>query len=572
MRAASRTSHLVGLLAVATVGSSTAVLLSTGVAQAAPSFTFSSDVQSSVTVPPGTCMIDWVVQGAAGGGSDGTPAEEWGVTRLVTTRVQAGDAFTLATGAMGDAGGGGGTNDLGGAAYAGAAGTGGDGGGGAATVVLRDGAVYLSAGGGNGAGAGGGQGGSAPAGAAEVVSHPDRDRADWSTNGAGAVHGEGIYCEDTPGENAPGAPTNVRGMSGYGQVSVTFTPPADASPNAITPYQYSVDGGAWTSVTPGWVNNGQDHQFGLALANGRSYEIRVRVGTGPFYFGHPSAPVTVTPLDPPAAATGVAVAVGPASLTVTWEPPAQPGPLPVASYQVLAVATDAIGDMADVQTCERAADDDLRCVLEAVPGYVYRVSVAAFDTQGRQGESAPVTSAVVPPSPSTTDPTPVTPPAPVAPDRGAAPTDTTAPAVPAVPPAGSGAVTGADGAALSTITPGATITLTGSGYAPRTRVDLYVYSTPQFLGTVVTDDAGAFTATVTLPRDLEAGEHHLVASGLDRSGNPRYLRTDVALAAPTSSPTQLAWTGVDVLPVAGAGLLALLLGAGLVILARRRAA
>src|SRR3954470_2147305 len=90
-----------------------------------------------------------------------------------------------------------------------------------------------------------------------------------------------------------------------------------------------------------------------------------------------------------------------------------------------------------------------------------------------------------------------------------------------------------DKGAISAVTGGQQVTLTGDGYAPGSTVELFIYSTPQSLGSVTTDENGAFSTTVRIPAGLEAGTHHLVAAGVDEFGAPRYLRMDVTLAAGT---------------------------------------
>jgi fibronectin type III domain protein len=61
------------------------------------------------------------------------------------------------------------------------------------------------------------------------------------------------------------------------------------------------------------------------------------------------------------------------------------------------------------------------------------------------------------------------------------------------------------------LTPGATVTLTGAGYAPNVpELVLELHSTPVQIGAVATDQTGGFVTTVTLPADVEPGEHHVV--------------------------------------------------------------
>ena len=75
----------------------------------------------------------------------------------------------------------------------------------------------------------------------------------------------------------------------------------------------------------------------------------------------------------------------------------------------------------------------------------------------------------------------------------------------------------------STVAPGKTVTVSGSGYAPGSSVTVVIYSTPQVLTTVVADASGNFTVEVTVPAGLAAGSHTLVASGVDTNGVLRYV-------------------------------------------------
>jgi LPXTG-motif cell wall-anchored protein len=133
-------------------------------------------------------------------------------------------------------------------------------------------------------------------------------------------------------------------------------------------------------------------------------------------------------------------------------------------------------------------------------------------------------------------------------------------------PASSGALTGTG----STVTPGGQITVSGTGYRPGSTIDLYVYSTPIQVGTATADANGAFTAVVTLPAGLATGTHHLVAAGLDPSGDPRYLVSEVTVAASGSGASTLAYTGSEPLPLLVCAGVLLMAGSALVVLGRRR--
>lgn len=58
----------------------------------------------------------------------------------------------------------------------------------------------------------------------------------------------------------------------------------------------------------------------------------------------------------------------------------------------------------------------------------------------------------------------------------------------------------------------------GSGLAPNTWVDLYVFSDPVFVGTVETDASGSFNAEFDIPAGLTFGAHTLVLGTKNQAG------------------------------------------------------
>jgi outer membrane protein OmpA-like peptidoglycan-associated protein len=58
----------------------------------------------------------------------------------------------------------------------------------------------------------------------------------------------------------------------------------------------------------------------------------------------------------------------------------------------------------------------------------------------------------------------------------------------------------------------------GSGLAPNTWVDLYVFSDPVFVGTVETDASGSFNAEFEIPAGLTFGAHTLVLGTKNQAG------------------------------------------------------
>ena len=85
------------------------------------------------------------------------------------------------------------------------------------------------------------------------------------------------------------------------------------------------------------------------------------------------------------------------------------------------------------------------------------------------------------------------------------------------------------------LTPGATVTVTGTGFAPRIEgYALELHSDPVPLGTVKTDDNGGFTADVVVPADVAAGEHELVVL----FGGTQVATTPVTVAAAGGAPAK----------------------------------
>ena len=58
----------------------------------------------------------------------------------------------------------------------------------------------------------------------------------------------------------------------------------------------------------------------------------------------------------------------------------------------------------------------------------------------------------------------------------------------------------------------------GNGFAPNSQVDVWIYSDPTLLGTVMTDGIGEFVKTFDIPTEIELGDHTLTLNGLDTNG------------------------------------------------------
>ncbi|HET8590177.1 MAG TPA: hypothetical protein VFM01_11145 [Nakamurella sp.] len=133
---------------------------------------------------------------------------------------------------------------------------------------------------------------------------------------------------------------------------------------------------------------------------------------------------------------------------------------------------------------------------------------------------------------------------------------------PAQLPPSSGTLTMSSGA-QATVAPGASLTLTGAGFASRARVTVAVYSSPQLLDHVVATSTGQVTATVTLPTDLR-GHHTVTAVGDGPADTAHVLEAAVDVQPATSSTGSLAQTGFNALEWALGGLAMLVAGFALI--------
>ena len=103
--------------------------------------------------------------------------------------------------------------------------------------------------------------------------------------------------------------------------------------------------------------------------------------------------------------------------------------------------------------------------------------------------------------------------------------------------------TTADSSARVVIEKGNTVTTSGTGFKPFSQVDVYVYSTPTWLGAVITDALGNFTTTLPMPAALPEGDHTFQAEGLTPDNLERTAAVPItlvlAVAKAIAKPGQL---------------------------------
>ncbi|AGZ42862.1 fibronectin type III domain-containing protein [Actinoplanes friuliensis] len=349
-------------------------------------------------------------------------------------------------------------------------------------------------------------------------------------NAVGAGPADSEFAASTP----PAAPTQLAVTRGDASATLTFTPPDDET---ITGYQVSTDNGAtWTDLAVEGTSPLTATVTGLD--NTSTYRFRVRAvnEAGP---GRASDAVTSTVATAPGAPQAVTATGRTSSILVTWAPPDN-SPVPVTGYRAVASPGPA--------TCT-TGPSETSCVLGGRAGVEYTVRVVALSTGGSTTSTASATA------------TPV------------------APSLPTAPPSSAPSLTTADGD-ITTAVPGQEIVLVGDGFAPHSTVQIAVYSKPQLLDTVVTDADGSFRKLVRLPAGLAAGQHTLLATGVDPDGNVLVRTLSVTVKAATSAPTapsvdpepgtSMPKTGQNIALVAALGLLMICVGTGLVLVRRDR--
>ena len=101
---------------------------------------------------------------------------------------------------------------------------------------------------------------------------------------------------------------------------------------------------------------------------------------------------------------------------------------------------------------------------------------------------------------------------------------------------------GSDGKPLGVTSDGALIlqqdriaAVEGTGFKPNTEVEIYVFSTPRYLGSVHTDARGNFKGTVPIPQNLVPGRHTLQSNGFSSTGAIRSLSIGVLLSSQKNS-------------------------------------
>lgn len=102
-----------------------------------------------------------------------------------------------------------------------------------------------------------------------------------------------------------------------------------------------------------------------------------------------------------------------------------------------------------------------------------------------------------------------------------------------------GAVEGTDGGASIKLVRGESARVSGDGFMPGTRADVWLFSDPTLLGTVTIDEEGRFDGEVNIDvRVITAGDHTLQLQGVGEDGYVRAANLGVTVDDPTAGAAE----------------------------------
>lgn len=120
--------------------------------------------------------------------------------------------------------------------------------------------------------------------------------------------------------------------------------------------------------------------------------------------------------------------------------------------------------------------------------------------------------------------------------------------------------------------PGDEIVVETGTYDPESTVTLTLWSESVVLGAAIAGADGVATLSVTVPGDTAPGRHSLTATGTHGDGSPVSVSTAITVTEPgaAAAATGLPRTGDDSVPFGRIGAALFAVGAGLLIITRRR--
>jgi hypothetical protein len=129
----------------------------------------------------------------------------------------------------------------------------------------------------------------------------------------------------------------------------------------------------------------------------------------------------------------------------------------------------------------------------------------------------------------------------------------------------------------SSLAPGDSLSIEGRGFAPGSSATATLFSAPMEVGTFTADGSGTVRGEVTIPPSTSPGEHRLELAGSGADGGPLVLSAQLTITGEgggsgsrQSGGGGFAFTGTSITALIVAGTLLAGLGAGAVVVSRRR--
>jgi hypothetical protein len=83
---------------------------------------------------------------------------------------------------------------------------------------------------------------------------------------------------------------------------------------------------------------------------------------------------------------------------------------------------------------------------------------------------------------------------------------------------------------------GSSFAISGTGFLPSSQLQAFLFSTPAFLGTVISDVNGNYQAQFSIPTATPPGPHTVVVQGQGRSGTPNESVATIVVTSPGTQP------------------------------------
>ena len=182
---------------------------------------------------------------------------------------------------------------------------------------------------------------------------------------------------------APSAPSIGSITVGSSYLQVPFTAPVDNGGAAVTGYQYSLDGGTWTtaatSTSPITITG---------LTNGQAYAVRLRA-VNSVGGGAASTPVSATPFGMPAAVQGFRATPTANSVTLEWDTADDNGS-PITAYNLIRWSAMTAGSIAQSFPITTTSH-----TVTGLGAGTYYFTIEATNAAGTGPRSTPRTTAIV---------------------------------------------------------------------------------------------------------------------------------------------------------------------------------